>query len=69
MLCFICFQKFLQTGGSLPNKTPVSSTEELRIVEGEGTAPDNTEKGSYIKSPLFWDSKNLKFWDSISPKF
>jgi hypothetical protein len=25
-------------------KTPVSSTEELRIVEGEGSMPDNNDR-------------------------
>ena len=33
----------LTAGQQTVKKTPVSSTEELRIVEGEGSLPDNTD--------------------------
>lgn len=36
----------LRAGQQPIKKTPVSSTEELRIVEGEGTVPDNTDGSS-----------------------
>ncbi|KAL4220794.1 hypothetical protein ACF0H5_019062 [Mactra antiquata] len=39
------FQKrLLSLGHTAMKKTPVSSTEELRIVEGEGSLPDNTDR-------------------------
>ena len=33
----------LSMGQTVVKKTPVSSTEELRIVEGEGSLPDNVD--------------------------
>ncbi|WAR14348.1 KIF1A-like protein [Mya arenaria] len=38
------FQKKLLSIGQNLKKTPVSSTENLRIVEGEGTTPENTDR-------------------------
>ncbi|XP_052270651.1 kinesin-like protein unc-104 isoform X2 [Dreissena polymorpha] len=37
-------KKMLRSGQTAVKKTPVSSTEELRIVEGEGTSPDNSDQ-------------------------
>ncbi|XP_060574744.1 kinesin-like protein unc-104 isoform X4 [Ruditapes philippinarum] len=36
-------KKMLSMGQTMVKKTPVSSTEELRIVEGEGSLPDNVD--------------------------